>query len=70
MTTNSLDAVSDRDFMIEIAAALSITMMHLSRLSEELIVWSSQEFQFVDLPEGFCTGSSMMPQKRIPTCLS
>jgi argininosuccinate lyase len=52
--------------MIEIAAALSITMMHLSRLSEELIVWSSQEFQFVDLPEGFCTGSSMMPQKKNP----
>src|SRR5215467_10225955 len=66
VTTNSLDAVSDRDFMIEIAAALSIVMMHLSRLSEELIVWSSQEFQFVDLPEGFCTGSSMMPQKKNP----
>jgi argininosuccinate lyase len=66
VTTNSLDAVSDRDFMIEIAAALSITMMHLSRLSEELIVWSSQEFQFVDLPEGFCTGSSMMPHKKNP----
>jgi argininosuccinate lyase len=66
VTTNSLDAVSDRDFMIEIAAALSITMMHLSRLSEELIVWSSQEFRFVDLPEGFCTGSSMMPQKKNP----
>src|SRR5262245_4507992 len=66
VTTNSLDAVSDRDFMIEIAAALSIVMMHLSRLSEELIVWSSQEFQFVDLPDGFCTGSSMMPQKKNP----
>jgi argininosuccinate lyase len=66
VTTNSLDAVSDRDFMIEIAAALSITMMHLSRLSEELIIWSSQEFQFVDLPDGFCTGSSMMPQKKNP----
>ncbi|HLZ34779.1 MAG TPA: argininosuccinate lyase [Nitrospira sp.] len=66
VTANSLDAVSDRDFMIEIAAALSITMMHLSRLSEELIVWSSQEFQFVELPDGFCTGSSMMPQKKNP----
>jgi len=66
VTTNSLDAVSDRDFMIEIAAALSITMMHLSRLSEELIVWSSQEFRFVELPDGFCTGSSMMPQKKNP----
>jgi len=66
VTTNSLDAVSDRDFMIEIAAALSITMMHLSRMSEELILWSSQEFRFVDLPDGFCTGSSMMPQKKNP----
>jgi argininosuccinate lyase len=66
ITTNSLDAVSDRDFMIEIAAALSITMMHLSRLSEELILWSSQEFGFVHLPDGFCTGSSMMPQKKNP----
>ena len=66
VTTNSLDAVSDRDFMIEIAAALSITMMHLSRLSEELIVWSSREFRFVELPDGFCTGSSMMPQKKNP----
>jgi len=66
VTTNSLDAVSDRDFLIEIAAALSILMMHLSRLSEELIVWSSQEFNFVDLPDGFCTGSSMMPQKKNP----
>jgi len=66
VTTNSLDAVSDRDFMIEIVAGLSIAMMHLSRLSEELIVWSSQEFQFVDLPDGFCTGSSMMPQKKNP----
>src|SRR5262245_47069672 len=66
VTTNSLDAVSDRDFMIETAADLSIVMMHLSRLSEELIVWASQEFQFVDLPDAFCTGSSMMPQKKNP----
>ncbi len=66
VTANSLDAVSDRDFMIEIAAVLSIAMMHLSRLSEELIIWSSQEFQFIDLPDGFCTGSSMMPQKKNP----
>lgn len=66
VTTNSLDAVSDRDFMIETAAALSIVMMHLSRLSEELIVWSTQEFQFVELPDAFCTGSSMMPQKKNP----
>jgi argininosuccinate lyase len=66
VTQNSLDAVSDRDFMIEVASALSITMMHLSRLSEELILWSSQEFQFIDLPDAFCTGSSMMPQKKNP----
>ena len=66
VTQNSLDAVSDRDFMIEVASVLSITMMHLSRLSEELILWSSQEFRFVDLPDAFCTGSSMMPQKKNP----
>ncbi|MBS0183684.1 MAG: argininosuccinate lyase [Nitrospira sp.] len=66
VTLNSMDAVSDRDFMIEVASALSIVMMHLSRLSEELIVWASQEFQFVDLPDSFCTGSSMMPQKKNP----
>jgi argininosuccinate lyase len=66
VTANSLDAVSDRDFMIEVASALSIMMMHLSRLSEELIIWASQEFQFVDLPDAFCTGSSMMPQKKNP----
>lgn len=66
VTANSMDAVSDRDFMIEVASALSIAMMHLSRLSEELIVWASQEFRFVDLPDAFCTGSSMMPQKKNP----
>jgi argininosuccinate lyase len=66
VTQNSLDAVSDRDFMIEVASALAITMMHLSRLSEELILWSSQEFRFVELPDAFCTGSSMMPQKKNP----
>jgi len=61
-----MDAVSDRDFTIEVASALSIVMMHLSRLSEELILWASQEFQFVELPDAFCTGSSMMPQKKNP----
>ena len=66
VTANSMDAVSDRDFMIEVASALSILMMHLSRLSEELIIWASQEFRFVDLPDAFCTGSSMMPQKKNP----
>src|SRR5215467_10651713 len=69
LTQNSLDAVSDRDFMIEVAAALAIIMMHLSRLSEELILWSSEEFHFVDLPDAFCTGSSMMPQKKNPDVL-
>ncbi|MBM4127621.1 MAG: argininosuccinate lyase [Nitrospira sp.] len=66
VTANSMDAVSDRDFMVETASALSLIMMHLSRLSEELIIWASQEFQFVDLPDAFCTGSSMMPQKKNP----
>ncbi|MCP9472781.1 MAG: argininosuccinate lyase [Nitrospira sp.] len=66
VTANSLDAVSDRDFAIEVTSALSIMMMHLSRLSEELVIWASQEFQFVDLPDAFCTGSSMMPQKKNP----
>jgi argininosuccinate lyase len=66
VSENSLDAVADRDFAVEVLAALSIIMMHLSRLSEELILWSSQEFQFVDLPDSFCTGSSMMPQKKNP----
>ena len=66
ITSNSMDAVSDRDFMIEATSTLSIVMMHLSRLSEELIIWASQEFQFVDLPDAFCTGSSMMPQKKNP----
>lgn len=63
---NSLDAVSDRDFAIEIASTSSLLMMHLSRLCEELILWSSSEFGFIRLPESFCTGSSMMPQKMNP----
>ena len=66
VTANSLDTVSDRDFVIETLSALSILMMHFSRLSEELVLWSSQEFQFVTLPDAFCTGSSMMPQKKNP----
>jgi argininosuccinate lyase len=66
VTANSLDAVSDRDFAVETLAALSLLMLHLSRLSEELILWASQEFRFVDLPDAFCTGSSMMPQKKNP----
>lgn len=63
---NSLDAVSDRDFAIEMAACASLIMVHLSRLSEELILWSTSEFAFVSLPEDFCTGSSIMPQKINP----
>jgi argininosuccinate lyase len=63
---NSLDAVSDRDFAIEFAAAAAILMMHLSRFSEELILWSSAQFGFVDLSDSFCTGSSIMPQKKNP----
>ncbi len=63
---NSLDAVSDRDFVIEFTSFASILMMHLSRFSEELIIWSSAQFDFVDLGDSFCTGSSIMPQKKNP----
>jgi argininosuccinate lyase len=63
---NSLDAVSDRDFAIEFTAACALLMTHLSRLSEELILWMSPRFGFVDLPDRFCTGSSIMPQKKNP----
>ncbi|MCB1214969.1 MAG: argininosuccinate lyase [Deltaproteobacteria bacterium] len=66
---NSLDAVSDRDFVVETLANLSLIMVHLSRLAEEWILWSSQEFQFIKLPQEFCTGSSMMPQKQNPDVL-
>ena len=63
---NSLDAVSDRDFAIEFCSAASIIMMHISRLSEELVVWMSQRFGFIKLPDRFTTGSSIMPQKKNP----
>ena len=63
---NSLDAVSDRDFAIEFTAAASLLMTHLSRFSEELVLWSSSQFNFIDLPDRFCTGSSIMPQKKNP----
>ncbi|QSV46984.1 argininosuccinate lyase [Geobacter benzoatilyticus] len=66
VTRNSLDSVSDRDFALEFMAASSILMMHLSRFSEELILWSTSEFKFVDLSDSFCTGSSIMPQKKNP----
>ena len=63
---NSLDAVSDRDFAIEFTACASLILMHLSRFSEELILWTSAQFNFIDLPDAFCTGSSIMPQKKNP----
>ncbi len=63
---NSLDAVSDRDFVIEYEAAASIAMMHLSRLAEEIVLWSSAEFGFIELDEAYATGSSIMPQKKNP----
>ncbi len=66
VAANSLDAVSDRDFAIEFAACASLAMVHLSRLAEELVLWSSPGFGFVRLPDRYCTGSSMMPQKKNP----
>ena len=65
-TANSLDSVSDRDFAIELASAASIIMTHLSRFSEELVLWASAQFEFIQLPDRFCTGSSIMPQKKNP----
>ena len=69
VSQNSLDAVSDRDFVVEFLAAVSLLMMHLSRFADELILWSGEEFGFLTLPETFCTGSSMMPQKKNPDVL-
>jgi argininosuccinate lyase len=66
VSENSLDAVSDRDFILEFLSASAILMMHLSRLGEELVLWSSQEFDFIELDDSFCTGSSIMPQKKNP----
>ena len=65
-TLNSIDGVSDRDYLIELLSALSIMMMHLSRFSEEIIIWNSNEYQFVEIDDGFSTGSSIMPQKKNP----
>ena len=65
-TANSLDSVSDRDFAIELASAASIIMTHLSRFSEELVLWTSAQFDFIHFPDRFCTGSSIMPQKKNP----
>jgi len=66
ISQNSLDGVSDRDFAIEFTAVAATFLMHLSRFSEELVLWSSAQFQFIDLPDRFCTGSSIMPQKKNP----
>mgnify|MGYP003640471900 CR=1 FL=1 len=65
-TENSLDSVSDRDFAIEFTSAAALIMMHMSRFSEELVLWASAQFRFIDLPDRFCTGSSIMPQKKNP----
>ncbi len=65
-TLNSMDSVSDRDYVIELLSALSTIMMHLSRFSEEIIIWNSNEYQFVSIDDGFSTGSSIMPQKKNP----
>ena len=66
ISANSIDAVSDRDFIIEFLAAAALCMVHFSRLSEELILWSTSEFSFIELPDSFATGSSIMPQKKNP----
>ena len=63
---NSLDGVSDRDFCVELCSAIAIEMMHLSRFSEEIILWCSWEFKFLELDDAFATGSSIMPQKKNP----
>ena len=66
VTRNSMDAVSDRDLFIEFASACALTGVHFSRMAEDLILWASQEFKYVELPDAFCTGSSLMPQKKNP----
>lgn len=66
ITTNSIDAVSDRDYLIEFNAAASMLMMHVSRMAEELILWSTSEFAFIEISDAFCSGSSIMPQKKNP----
>lgn len=66
ITANSMDTVGDRDFAVEFVSACTLIQIHLSRLSEELVLWSSDEFSFVDLADGYCTGSSIMPQKKNP----
>ena len=65
-TLNSMDSVADRDYVIELLSALSIIAMHLSRFSEEIILWNSNEYRFVELDDAYSTGSSIMPQKKNP----
>ena len=65
-TLNSMDSVSDRDYVIEFLSALSTIMMHLSRFSEEICIWNSNEYKFIELDDAFSTGSSIMPQKKNP----
>ena len=65
-TLNSMDSVSDRDYLIEFLSALSTVMMHLSRFSEEIITWNSNEYRFVEIDDAYSTGSSIMPQKKNP----
>ena len=65
-TRNSMDSVSDRDYVIELLAALSTIMMHLSRFCEEIIVWNTNEYRFVEIDDAYSTGSSIMPQKKNP----
>ena len=69
ITANSMDAVSDRDFVVDFLSAAALTQVHLSRMSEEIILWTSAEFGFAALPDEFSTGSSMMPQKKNPDLL-
>jgi argininosuccinate lyase len=66
LSKNSIDAVSDRDFVIEFLSGAAIIMVHLSRFSEELVLWNSSEFSFIELPDAYATGSSIMPQKKNP----
>ena len=66
ISENSMDSVADRDFVIEFVSAATMTMMHFSRICEELVLWCSQPFSFIELGDAFCTGSSMMPQKKNP----
>ncbi len=65
-TRNSMDSVADRDYLIELLSAMSTIMMHLSRFSEEVIIWNSNEYRFVEIDDAYSTGSSIMPQKKNP----